>query len=185
MHPREFAAAKMSFMKALERELLLSYEGTLKRELEEIFMKQRKFTPSIDAYEHAGVYFSKDPYYLGDFRNLPKGSNVEPLHATLIQEHEQVYKDFTNHRSMWERTKQTLNTIVSKAQIPQDLRDMLPDYVLRLVFTETPIHGLTRSRPDLFTVDKSIAVMHWSGDQIARYESIAAQLETYVGFRLL
>lgn len=119
----------------------------------------------------------------GKLQSLP-----EPLRPDHIEWAEQM----RIHEEEWVKAMQVLRTVFGRAKRWQDIRDMLPDFVLRtLPFDVMKLH---RTRPDLFAGSKNdpnypqeraLREQHWDPKLLDLYEQATPSINFYVGYKLL
>ena len=123
----------------------------------------------------------------------PKLGRVAPLPAQLMDAHLSWKAGKQRHTHEWVKACQVLRTAAGRAENWQDLRDMIPDHVLR-PFPATGLMELTRCRPDLYAGDpgssnyraeREAREKHWDPKLLDLYEQVGPLVDLYVSYRLL
>lgn len=122
-----------------------------------------------------------------------KLDNLKPLPQELLPAHRAWLANCDRHGAEWVRAQQVLRTAIGRAKNWQDVRDMIPDHVLR-PFPATGLMELTRERPDLYAGDPTASTYaderfarekHWDPKLLDLYEQVAPTVDLYVSYRLL
>ena len=122
-----------------------------------------------------------------------KLDKLKPLPSQLLPVHQTWLANYNRHETEWVRAKQILRTVVGRAKTWQDIRDMVPDHVLR-PFPSIGLMELTRQRPDLYagqpddptyTQERKERERYWDTKLLDLYESVAPTINLYVSYRLL
>ena len=123
----------------------------------------------------------------------PKLDKLKPLPAQLLPAHQAWLANCDRHGAEWVRAQQVLRTAIGRAENWQDVRDMIPDHVLR-PFPATGLMELTRQRPDLYAgqpsdpnyaQERAARERHWDIKLLDLYEQVAPTIDLYVSYRLL
>lgn len=123
----------------------------------------------------------------------PKIENLKPLPAELLPVHQAWLANCARHGEEWVRAQQVLRTAIGRAENWQDVRDMIPDHVLRS-FPAEGLMALTRHRPDLYAGDPSAPdyaeqraarELHWDTKLLDLYEQVSPTIDLYVSYSLL
>ena len=118
---------------------------------------------------------------------------LKPLDPSLHVLHYEWLDQFRQHEEEWVKAMQVLRTVFAKAKNWQDVRDMIPDFVLRS-FPAQGLMALSRTRPDLFAGSKddpnypkerADREVHWDTKLLDLYEQAAPSINFYVGYKLL
>ena len=97
------------------------------------------------------------------------------------------------HANEWVRAQQVLRTAIGRAENWQDIRDMIPDRLLKL-FPAEGLMDLASRRPDIYAGDpndpeypreRELRMMYWEPKLLDLYESVAPTIDLYLSYRLL
>ena len=122
-----------------------------------------------------------------------KLEKLKPLPEQLLPAHRAWMVNCDRHGAEWVRARQVLHTVIGRAENWQDIRDMVPDHVLR-PFPADGLMELTRTRPDLYAGppdDSNYAQervereRYWEVKLLDLYEQVAPTINLYVSYRLL
>ena len=167
-------------------ELSGPYLRYVQQEHEELLQRHQELTGGT-AYIVGGAIYSVHP---GQQRDLSK---LKKLPDALLPAHAAWVANCNRHRHEWVQVEQVLNTALTHANSWQDIRDMIPDHVLR-PFPATGLMELTRTRPDLYagqptdptySQERGEREKHWGTKLLDLYERVAPTIDLYVSYRLL
>lgn len=161
-----------------------SYERTIKEQLKGVVQQHKRFFPHSGAYQVGGMCYCAEPYYVGGAGLKPANVNMQLLNPGLMGEHLSWQESFELFKNDWGRAKQILGSVIARVETPQDLRDILPEYVIQPVLQMEPILGLTRKVPDLYSGDP-LALEHWNPNSVSMYQQVGSLIEIFVGYRFL
>jgi len=122
-----------------------------------------------------------------------KLDKLKPLPPQLLPVHQAWLANCDRHGAEWVRAQQVLRTAIGRASNWQDVRDMIPDHVLR-PFPADNLMALTRTRPDIYAGEPSdpkyleerkLRETYWDNKLLDLYESVAPTIDLYVSYRLL
>lgn len=123
----------------------------------------------------------------------PRLNGLKPLPPQLVPQHEEWLALCKQHGFEWTRATQVLRTAFSRTQCWQDVRDMIPDHVLR-TFPAEGLMDLERTRPDLYAgsqedpsyaQERALRERYWEPKLLDLYEQVAPTINLYVSYRLL
>lgn len=122
----------------------------------------------------------------------PKLENLKPLPSQLLPIHQAWLANCDRHGNEWVRAQQVLRTAVGRAKSWQDIRDMIPDHVLRSFPAD--FNGLSRQRPDIYAGQpaddgyadrRSEREGYWDTKLLDLYEQVGPTVDLYVSYSLL
>lgn len=167
-------------------ELAKPYLRFVKEEHESILRSHRQLTGG-QCYVVGGSMFGE-----GGMRPT-KLVGLKPLPPELLPAHCAWLTNCERHGAEWVRAQQVLRTAIGRAENWQDIRDMIPDHVLR-PFPATGLMELTRHRPDLYAgepsdssyaAEREVREKHWDPKLLDLYQQVAPTINLYVSYRLL
>lgn len=120
-----------------------------------------------------------------------KGSAAK-LSDELLPKHLEWAAEYNQFKEEKDKVSQVLKSILARANNWNDVRDMLPDYVIN-VSDWTPVKNVQRTRPDLFIIpgsenfseDFEERSRYWNPILITMYGKIGKTISLYLGYRLL
>lgn len=151
-------------------------------------LAQHRSMTASNCYLMAGKIFGPGGKHPGKIEG-----RLVALDPSLHVQHYEWWAHMQQHEEEWVKAMQVVRTVFGKAKNWQDVRDMLPDFVLRS-FPAQGLMALSRTRPDLFAGSKEDAnyaqeradrEQHWDSKLLDLYEQAAPSINFYVGYKLL
>lgn len=188
-----FMSDRTAFIQQLVRDLEKPYQRFIKEEQDELIEANRQFTGASTFMEGGEVFATNGVIaQLGKLRL----HNIDRLDPSLQERFTAFQEHRREHEARYRQVAQALQVILATANSWQELRDMLPEHVIRPYLNGWGFKGLNRIRPDLASVEVSIFNMRegkvveyaappWLMDQVERYRAISDQVDLYIGYKLL
>lgn len=194
--PRSDRAVILDFTNHLLDELSKPYLHYMREEFHRLKVANQAITGNT-AYLVGSTVFAEGMRVLapGLYR-----APAKPLPPQLMDQHETWLVHWNRHQTEWGRACQAVRTVMARANTDQDIRDLLPDRVLRPVLHQSPLSELTRTRPDIYAGPPPLAggpeeaewqarvverEQLWGPKPVALYAKHGPIIDLYVGYALL
>lgn len=141
-------------------------------------------------YQNQGFYVTTDGKPLiASLQYMPFNTLPESLHPLQQQEHADWLEFYQHHDRDFPRIRQKFGSVLARAKSLQDLRDMIPDHVLRLVNDVEGFSELQRTRPSVDSAGDPAKLeelaLTWDRKILAMYADVSDLLDQYLGYRYL
>lgn len=152
------------------------------------------------SYVVGGMYFSNATERVTPLAKIRKDTvPMRTLPANLFPQHAAWYQTYREYEREWATVSQQFRSIGQRLQSWQELRDVLPEQVIRPALDLEGLQGLTRSQPDLYAgaPPTNPALMSnyrqerkdreaiWGERLVYIYDSVAPTVDLYVGFKVI
>lgn len=192
-----------AFSYTVVKEIENSYARFLGNELRKMIDESQGLNPGVmPAYYHNGQCFCLTPEghpNIVTLQFMPNNMMPPSLSDTLRAQHEKWHRHLIKHQQDMPRIKQGLSAVFTRIKSTQDVRDMLPEHVIRLVMGKGFIDGIPRTRPDVYAGLPPVAggdeveykaalderLLHWDPKVIRMYEPIGHLVDQYLAFKFL
>lgn len=160
--------------------------------LKDLVTQQRKKTGASHFVVGTNVFFE-------DGRVVPLtavrfGTQAAKLDPELREQFDTFWQDYNDYNEGWQQVSQTLGSVMARAKNWQDVRDMLPDYVLAGTLNHKQLQGLQRTRPDIYAGHKDSPdyaaklaerLPYWDPLLLNMYSRIGGIISVYLGYKFL
>jgi hypothetical protein len=175
-----------AFTQAVIKDVCKPRRHMLRTTFDKIFLEQQaRNINSMNAYL-VGVQAFFYGMKVMPISAISPGYYLTPLASDLQERHRDWYADFSVYQRDRQKFQQTMSSLFLRAKTWQDLRDMLPEHVIRPILPEiAALQGVHRLRPDLDTAINDQQTLHWEPRSMVMYQQISSLVNLYKGYALL
>lgn len=177
------------FITVLLKGIHEAYHAFLASELKVIIDQQERLVGGPRGYLH-GYRAFLDQATVAPAGCVLRDCQPAPLHPSLYAQHLAWFEHYNHHQLNWQRICQGLTSILIRVKSRQELRDILPDYMLGKALQLPIVAGLPRKDADLYAARLSADPQPtpdapWDDRILQLFRSVRPLVDTYLGYTFL